>query len=160
MLKYLLWVMVMQLCKQTLEKPTFFLLLLVPSEYHNLHSPQECTEEILCNEEVYQLLSSLMLQKPMAQMGFLLEHWNTLLQAVPPTGGWGSNRGSLPRTPSVRGALNDAELFQTRSAVHYSHPSLGPFHCIHGWFEVSLLFGFALTLLTQTSNIAHFILRD
>ena len=33
---------------------------LVPSEYHNLQSPQECPEEVLCNEEeVYQLLSSL-----------------------------------------------------------------------------------------------------
>ena len=77
----------------------------------------------MCNEEVYQLLSSLMLQKPMAQMGFLLEHWNTLLQAVPPTGGWGGNRGSLPRTPSVRGTLNDAELFQTRSGSLFSSQS-------------------------------------
>ena len=33
---------------------------LVPSEYQNSQSPQECPEEILCNEEeVYQLLSSL-----------------------------------------------------------------------------------------------------
>ena len=58
----------MQLCKQTLEKPTSFFSScynlshspLVPSEYHNLQSPQECPEEILCNEEeVYKLLSSL-----------------------------------------------------------------------------------------------------
>ena len=33
---------------------------LVPSEYHNLQSPEECPEEFLCNEEeVYQLLSAL-----------------------------------------------------------------------------------------------------
>ena len=33
---------------------------LVPSEYHNFQSPQECPEEFLCNEEeVYRLLSTL-----------------------------------------------------------------------------------------------------
>ena len=33
---------------------------LVPFEYHNLQSPQECPEEFLCNEEeVYRLLSTL-----------------------------------------------------------------------------------------------------
>ena len=32
---------------------------LVLSEYHNLQSSQECPEELLCNEEVHQLLSSL-----------------------------------------------------------------------------------------------------
>ena len=32
---------------------------LVPSKYHNLQLPQESPVEFLCNEEVYQLLSSL-----------------------------------------------------------------------------------------------------
>ena len=58
--------------------------------------------------------------------------------------GGGGNRGSLPRAPSVRGAPNDAGLFQIRSGSLFSSQSRS----------------ISLTLLTQTSYIAHFILRD
>jgi len=40
-----------------------------------------------------------------------------MVQTVPPTGG--GNRGSLPWAPSVRGALNSAELFQIRSGSSF-----------------------------------------
>ena len=60
--------------------------------------------------------------------------WTLILytqHTVPPTGGWGGNRSSLPWAPSVRGAPNSAELFQIS---HHSHPSLaslrGSFCCI------------------------------
>ena len=69
--------------------------------------------------------------------------------------GGGGQQGQFAPGPQCEGAPNDAELFQMRSS---SSPSR--FISLYCWFQVSLLFGFALTLLTQTSNIAHFILRE
>ena len=54
---------------------------LVPSEYQNSQSPQECPEEILCNEEeVYQLLSSLDVIKANGPDGISARTLKQLLQ--------------------------------------------------------------------------------
>ena len=83
-----------------------------------------------------------------------------MVQTVPPTGRrGGGNWGSLPWAPSVRGALNSAELFQKRSGSSVISQSIasfkGLFHCIVD-FKSACFFALPLTLLTH----AHFILRD